>query len=406
MNKSSILTVSQLNFYTKSLLDENKVLSQVFVRGEISNLTNHYRSGHIYFSLKDEKSVVRCVMFSGNAGKLKFIPQDGMSVIIIGRATLYEATGQFQLYAEQMQPDGIGDLTIAFQQLKEKLEKQGLFDISHKKPIPQYPHRIGVITSSTGAVRLDIETVLKRRYPIAEMVLYPASVQGENAVPQLILGLKYFNKNKNVDTIIIGRGGGSLEDLWAFNSEQLAYEIYNSEIPVISAVGHATDVTICDFVADKQAPTPSAAAELAVPDITHLYSKIISFNNRLVNAIKYKVATEQQKADNLADKLSAMSENYQIPKLKANLVAQQTQLNNAINRIIENNHNKLNSNVAKLNVLSPLNIISRGYSITTNSNNKIIKSVNDVNINDSIQVLVNDGTLSCTVNSKGMNNNA
>ena len=405
MNKSSILTVSQLNFYTKSLLDGDNVLSQVFVRGEISNLTNHYRSGHIYFSLKDEKSVIRCVMFAGNASRLKFIPQEGMNVIIIGRATLYEATGQFQLYAEQMQPDGIGDLTIAFQQLKEKLEKQGLFDISHKKPIPQYPHSIGVITSATGAVRLDIETVLKRRYPLAQMILYPASVQGENAVPQLVSGLRYFNKKKNVDVIIIGRGGGSLEDLWAFNSEELACEVYNSEIPVISAVGHATDVTICDFVADKQAPTPSAAAELVVPDITHLYSKIISFNSRMINAVKYKITTEQQKMDNLADRLSGMSDNYKISNLKANLLTQQNRLNNAIKGIIEKNNYNLKSGVTRLNTLSPLNILSRGYSLAT-YNNKLIKSVNDVNINDSIQIAVNDGVLSCTVNSKGMKKNA
>lgn len=405
MNKSSILTVSQLNFYTKSLLDGNNILSQVFVRGEISNLTNHYRSGHIYFSLKDEKSVVRCVMFAGNASRLKFTPKEGMSVIIIGKATLYEATGQFQLYAEQMQPDGIGDLTIAFQQLKERLEKQGLFDISHKKPIPQYPQCIGVITSATGAVRLDIETVLKRRYPLAQMILYPASVQGENAVPQLISGLHYFNNKNNVDVIIIGRGGGSLEDLWSFNDEKLAYEIYNSNIPIISAVGHATDVTICDFVADKQAPTPSAAAELAVPDITHLYSRLVSSNNRLINAIKYQITTQQQKTDNLSDRLFSMSENYQIPKLKSNLITQQNRLNYAIKRIIEINQQKLQSDVARLNTLSPLNILSRGYCLATD-NNKIINSINDVNIDDSIEVILNDGVLSCTVNNKGMKINA
>ena len=255
MRKNSILTVSQLNFYTKSLLDGDPVTSQVIVQGEISNLTTHYRSGHIYLSLKDEKAVIKGVMFASSASRLKFEPEEGMSVIAMGRVSLYEATGQYQLYIEQMQPDGIGDLTLAFNQLKAKLEKMGLFSEELKKELPAYPTNIGVITSDTGAVRRDIETVLARRYPIATMILYPASVQGDTAVTELINGIKYFNQKCSVDVIIIGRGGGSIEDLWCFNNEQLAYEIFKSEIPIISAVGHATDITICDFVADKSAPT-------------------------------------------------------------------------------------------------------------------------------------------------------
>lgn len=354
MNKSSILTVSQLNLYTKSLLNDNNVLSGVFVCGEISNLTNHYRSGHIYFSLKDENSVIRAVMFSENASKLKFIPEDGMKVIVIGKVSMYEVSGQVQIYVNQMQPDGIGELSLAFNQLKEKLKKKNLFNPSFKKELPPYPKKIGVITSDTGAVRRDIETVLSRRYAIVEMVLYASSVQGENAVPQLINGIKYFNENK-VDVIIIGRGGGSLEDLWAFNSEKLAYEIFNSKIPIISAVGHATDTTICDLVSDKSAPTPSAAAEIAVPNKTELLE---------------------------------------------NLLYLKSKLNTVFKNSIQNKEYNLKKNMEKLNILSPLNVLLRGYSIVE-KDNKVIKSVNDFNIGDSFKLRLQDGILDCTVNTKG-----
>lgn len=399
MRKNSILTVSQLNFYTKSLLEDDKILSSVFVQGEISNLTNYHRSGHIYFSLKDEKSVVKCVMFSGNAKKLRFTPQEGMNVIIIGRVSMYEASGQVQLYAEQMQPDGIGDLTIAYQQLKDKLEKQGLFDESHKKPIPKFPKKIGVITSDTGAVRRDIETVLSRRYPIVEMILYPSAVQGENAVQQLINGLKYFNKTKDVDVIIIGRGGGSMEDLWSFNSEKLAYEIYNSEIPVISAVGHATDHTICDYVADRYAQTPSVAGELAVPDKTEIFSQLNSLKSRMVDIIEYKIDSQQQMLDILANKLSMMSEKDIINKLKFDIDTLNTQLINAFKYNLQIKNETLKENIAKLNALSPLNVLSRGYSIAE-KNGKVIKSVNNIDIGDKIDVILNNGKITCIVDNK------
>lgn len=354
MNKGSILTVSKLNLYTKSLLADNNVLANVFVCGEISNLTNHYRSGHIYFSLKDEKSVIRAVMFADNASKLKFTPEDGMKVIVIGKVSMYEVSGQVQIYVSQMQPDGIGELSLTFNQLKEKLEKKNLFNSIFKKELPLYPKRIGVITSDTGAVRRDIETVLSRRYPIVEMVLYASSVQGEDAVPQLINGIKYFNENK-VDVIIIGRGGGSLENLWSFNSEKLAYEIFNSKIPIISAVGHATDTTICDLVADKSAPTPSAAAEVAVPNKTELLE---------------------------------------------NLLYLKSKLNTVFENSIQNKEYSLEKNVEKLNILSPLNVLLRGYSIVK-KDNKVIKSVNDFNIGDNFKLRLQDGILDCTVNTKG-----
>lgn len=399
MRKNSILSVSQLNFYARSLLDGDPVMSSVFVKGEVSNLTNHYRSGHIYFSLKDEKSVIRAVMFSGSVSRLRFELEEGMNVIVIGRVSVYEATGQYQLYAEQMQPDGEGDLTVAFNQLKIKLEKQGLFNAEFKKEIPEFPQTIGVITSDTGAVRKDIEKVLNRRYPLANIILYPASVQGEKAVPELIAGLNYFNNNKNADVIIIGRGGGSMEDLWAFNSEALANEIFKSSIPIISAVGHATDVTICDFVADKTAPTPSAAAEIAVPDRLKLISETLSFDNRIRNAVKYRISSLQQQADSVTDRLSMMSENYQISKIKANLDNINLRMLQSYSLLLQQKKENLKENVAKLNALSPLNILARGYSLAS-FGDKIIKSTEDVNINDSIAVKVSNGTLHCIVESK------
>ncbi len=404
MMKNSILTVSQLNFYTKSLLDGDPVTSKVIVQGEISNLTTHYRSGHIYLSLKDDKAVIKAVMFSSNASRLKFKLEDGMSVIAMGRVSLYEATGQYQLYIDQLQPDGIGDLTLAFNQLKAKLDKMGLFNEEFKKELPKYPETIGVITSDTGAVRRDIETVLARRYPKATMILYPASVQGDSAVPELINGIKYFNKNR-ADVIIIGRGGGSMEDLWCFNSEQLAYEIFKSKVPIISAVGHATDVTICDFVADKSAPTPSAAAELAVPDSAKLLYDIISYKNRINTSIQYKITTEEQRIDNLSDKLNSMSENYQISRIKTNLDNITLRLNNSFSNIIKSKNEALKESVAKLNALSPLNILSRGYSLVYKEDT-LIDSVNDININDSIKVQLSDGLLECTVYNKGFDKNA
>ena len=265
-NKPRILSVSQINFYIKSLVENDPRLSLVFLTGEISNMTTNYRSGHIYLSIKDEKSVIRAVMFAGNARLLKFKPMDGMKVICRGRIAVYEPSGQYQLYIEDMQPDGIGELSLAFEQLKARLAENGLFEQSHKKPLPRFPKTVGVITSPTGAAVQDIRNNLFRRFPCINVVMCPVLVQGEFASGQLVNAIKQLDENQLCDLIIIGRGGGSIEDLWAFNSEELAYAIYNCETPVISAVGHETDFTICDFVADVGASTPSAGAELAVPD--------------------------------------------------------------------------------------------------------------------------------------------
>ena len=267
-----VLSISQLNFYIKSLIENDPKLNIVFVTGEISNLTDHYRSGHIYLSLKDEKSVIKSVMFSGNARNLRFKPMDGMKVICRGRIAVYEPSGQYQLYIEDMQPDGIGALTLAYEQLKKSLAEKGLFDASHKKALPKFPKTIGIITSPTGAAVQDIRNILNRRFPCVDIVMCPVLVQGDNAPSQLVRAVNTLSENNLCDVIIIGRGGGSIEDLWAFNSEELAYAIYNCKIPVISAVGHETDFTICDFVSDMRAPTPSAGAELAVPDKEELMS--------------------------------------------------------------------------------------------------------------------------------------
>ena len=288
-----ILTVSQINFYIQSIVDNDPRLKSVFVCGELSNFTRHYKSGHLYFSLKDDKSLIKAVMFSSAASRLRFAPSDGMKVIVRGRISVYEPSGQYQLYVEDMQPDGAGALALAYEQLKSKLEKEGLFDSRHKKPIPQFPKKVGVITSPTGAARRDIENIISRRYPCAEIILYPVTVQGDTAPAQLVNAVEYMDGKS--DVVIIGRGGGSAEDLWAFNDERLARTIYDCNTPVISAVGHETDFTICDFVSDLRAPTPSAAAELAVPDREELFGFLLQRKDTLQRLIKSKITGGDEK---------------------------------------------------------------------------------------------------------------
>ncbi|WP_405353893.1 exodeoxyribonuclease VII large subunit, partial [Ruminococcus sp.] len=284
--KPKVLSVSQINFYIKSIIENDSRLQFVLVTGEISNLTVHQRSGHIYLTLKDSRSVISAVMFAGNARRLKFRPENGMKIICRGRISLYEPSGRYQLYIEDMQPDGIGALTLAFEQLKEKLAVQGLFDNAHKKALPKFPKTIGVITSPTGAAVQDITNIIRRRFPVADIVLAPVLVQGENAPEQLVRAVNKFSKSGIADVVIIGRGGGSAEDLWAFNDENLAHAVYNCKTPIISGVGHETDFTICDFVADVRASTPSAAAELAVPDRQELlayYKKQLQYLSALMD---------------------------------------------------------------------------------------------------------------------------
>lgn len=387
-----ILTVSQLNFYVKSVLDSDPRLNYVFLCGEISNLTDHYRSGHIYLSLKDNKSVIRAVMFAGNARNLKFKPMEGMKVICRGRVTLYEATGQYQYYIEDMQPDGIGALYQAYEQLKEKLQSKGLFDQSHKKPIPYCPKTIGVITSPTGAAVQDIKNILTRRFPSVNIILCPVLVQGDNAVPQLIDAVNKLNEYDLCDTIIIGRGGGSIEDLWAFNDENLAYAIYNSHIPVISAVGHETDFTICDFVSDLRAPTPSAGAELAVPDRNEILQNLDAQRQYLSSLMDKKLIENNNIVSELTTKLLSLSPDDKIAKLYNDLDFLSQKYENNSNRIFQNTANKIELLATKLESLNPVSTLKRGYSVVTN-NDKTVTSVKDVKNGDTLAINVTDGKI-------------
>ena len=302
MQNTLVLRVSQLNRYIKMNFDADENLANIFISGEISNFTNHYRTGHLYFTLKDDSAAVRAVMFNSSAKRLKFMPEDGMKVIARGRVSVYEASGQYQLYVDDMQPDGVGALNLAYEQLKEKLQKEGLFSEQHKKPLPPYPEKVGVITSPTGAAVRDIINVLGRRFPYAEIVFCPVLVQGDGAHLQLTDAVNMFNSERAADVIIIGRGGGSIEDLWEFNDEGLARAVYNSEIPVISAVGHETDFTICDFVADMRAPTPSAAAELAVPDANELQYALSALKNRMFLNVSSGIADRRSRLEYLTSK--------------------------------------------------------------------------------------------------------
>lgn len=387
-----ILTVSQLNFYVKSVLDSDPRLNYVFLCGEISNLTDHYRSGHIYLSLKDNKSVIRAVMFAGNARNLKFKPMEGMKVICRGRVTLYEATGQYQYYIEDMQPDGIGALYQAYEQLKEKLQSKSLFDESHKKPIPYCPKTIGVITSPTGAAVQDIKNILTRRFPSVNIILCPVLVQGDNAAPQLVDAVNKLNEYDLCDTIIIGRGGGSIEDLWAFNDENLAYAIYNSHIPVISAVGHETDFTICDFVSDLRAPTPSAGAELAVPDRNEILQNLDAQRQYLSSLMDKKLIENNNIISEMTTKLLSLSPDDKIAKLYNDLDFLSQKYENNSNRIFQNTTNKIELLATKLESLNPVSTLKRGYSVVTN-NDKTVTSVKDVKNGDTLAINVTDGKI-------------
>ena len=387
-----ILTVSQLNFYVKSILDSDQRLNYVFLCGEISNLTDHYRSGHIYLSLKDNKSVIRAVIFAGNARNLKFKPMEGMKVICRGRVTLYEATGQYQYYIEDMQPDGIGALYQAYEQLKENLQSKGLFDQSHKKPIPYCPKTIGVITSPTGAAVQDIKNILTRRFPSVNIILCPVLVQGDNAAPQLIDAVNKLNEYDLCDTIIIGRGGGSIEDLWAFNDENLAYAIYNTHIPVISAVGHETDFTICDFVSDLRAPTPSAGAELAVPDRNEILQNLDAQRQYLSSLMDKKLIENNNVVSEMTTKLLSLSPDDKIAKLYNELDFLSQKYENNSNRIFQNTANKIELLATKLESLNPVSILKRGYSVVTN-NDKTVTSVKNVKNGDTLAINVTDGKI-------------
>lgn len=383
MNSPLILTVSQLNLYAKSLLEQDVNLNNVFVAGEISNFTDHYRSGHMYMSIKDNSASISAVMFAGNASRLKFRPENGMSVIIRGRVSIYERDGRYQLYIDDMQPDGIGALALAFEQTKERLAKAGLFDAEHKKSIPEIPQKIGVISSPTGAAVQDVLNVLGRRFPMAEIVFAGVQVQGDSAAPTIIEAINAMNAYTDVDTIIIARGGGSAEDLWPFNDERLAYAIYNSEIPIISGVGHETDFTICDFVADLRAPTPSAAAELAVPDAREQKHFITSLKASLDNAVEVNIRELEYDLEKLTKSPVLLNPEKIIENSEMYLDTLNSRINDSFKNILTEYSSNYAMLCSRLEALSPLKVLARGYSIIK-SDEKIITDVNDVSVGDKI----------------------
>ncbi len=383
---SNIITVTQLNKYIKNLIERDNGLYDIAVKGEISNFKRQ-QSGHCYMSLKDEGGAIRAVMFKGDALGLKFEPENGMKVIATGRVSVYERDGQYQLYISSMQPDGIGDLFVAFEQLKEKLKAEGLFDESRKKPIPKYPKKVGVITSPTGAAVRDIITVMTRRYPLAEIILYPAQVQGDGGSKQVKAGIEYFNKAKEVEVIIAGRGGGSIEELWVFNEEETARAIAASDIPIISAVGHETDFTIADFVADLRAATPSAAAELAVPSVMELQQKINTSTKRLQLVITSYVENKK----NLLKRFAVKSPVDYIRQCQQRVdIANKALADNMRNLLIAKG-NTLSLTAGRLDAMSPLKVIQRGYSVIQKEDGSIVRSVNDVNIGDKVVTTLTDG---------------
>lgn len=391
----SILTVAQLNSYISFKIKSDIKLKGIMVEGEISNFVNHYKTGHFYFTLKDKTSAIKAVMFASSASHLKFSPKDGMSVIISGNIDVFERDGVYQIYVTDMQPSGVGGLYLAFEQLKEKLFKEGLFDEKYKKPLPDFPRRIGVITSATGAALHDILNILGRRYPIAQVVIYPAIVQGEFSVASLCENLAIAD-NDNIDVIIFGRGGGSLEDLMSFNSEEVARSIFKCNTPVISAVGHETDTTIADFVADFRAPTPSAAAEIVAPDINTLNDIINNFQSKLkmhinkkLDATRNYLLIKNQKLISLSPVNSLKAKQQEVEKLEKKIY-------NSFNTTIKLKEQILSEKIAVLNSLSPLNVLSRGYSLVY-KNNSIITDKKALNIGDEINIKLSSSEFSATV---------
>lgn len=397
MQNTLVLSVSQLNRYIKMNFDADENLANIFISGEISNFTNHYRTGHLYFTLKDDSAAVRAVMFNSSAKRLKFMPEDGMKVIARGRVSVYEASGQYQLYVDDMQPDGVGALNLAYEQLKEKLQKEGLFSELHKKPLPPYPEKVGVITSPTGAAVRDIINVLGRRFPYAEIVFCPVLVQGEGAHLQLTDAVNLFNSERAADVIIIGRGGGSIENLWEFNDEGLARAVYNSEIPVISAVGHETDFTICDFVADMRAPTPSAAAELAVPDANELQYALSALKNRMFLNVSSGIADRRSRLEYLTSKGALKSPDEMLSN-------RSQRLDTAFSKMLSSYENRIGgkkvefiSAATALSKLDPMSVLMRGFAFVSDKNGKNVYSSQALAKGDKINVRFHDGSAVCEV---------
>ena len=389
-----------MNQYIKNILEGVPELSDILIRGELSNY-KIYPSGHHYFTLKDTQGALRSVMFKGAAAKLKFHPENGMKVIASGRISVFPRDGAYQLYCTSLSADGIGDLYVAFEQLKEKLYHEGLFDPAHKKPLPLYPQRIAIITSSAGAAVHDMIRILHRRYPIAKVILLPVRVQGAEAPPEIVGAIRYANRWQLADVIITGRGGGSIEDLWAFNDERVARAIYTSEIPVISAVGHEPDVTISDFVADRRASTPSNAAEIAVPDMAELLRGLQGAGNRMVQAELNLLEREERRLKSIAQKRALTDPTAFLQDRKMYLDYIQQKLAGAARQTLEGDSRRFAHLTAKLDALSPLKVLGRGYAMARSQDGTLLRSCQQVSVGESISVQLGAGTLHCTVNEKG-----
>ena len=391
----TILTVTQLNTYVKSLLDGDRHLAQVYVRAEISNFTNHYRTGHYYLTLKDKDAAIRAVMFRAENARLRFLPENGMAVLVRGRVSLFPRDGQYQLYIDDMQPDGVGALHVAFEQLKKKLEAEGLFDDSRKRPLPPYPRRIGVVTSETGAAVRDILQILARRFPMAEVVLCPVQVQGEGAARQICGAIRRMNEAQAADVLIVGRGGGSIEDLWAFNEEIVARAVAASAIPVVSAVGHETDFTICDFAADLRAPTPSAAAELVVPDSMEERGVLLSYSMRTRRAVLSRVKRERLRVQNYSAALRDPRQMLENRRLLLDRLSGRADA--AVRKRMQTEQHRFALLCGRLDALSPLRVLRRGYTITE-QNGTALGSVRALRKGAQVCVRFADGRAQCTVN--------
>ena len=400
MPNDTVLTVSALNMYLKSVFDSDSNLQNVFLKGQISGFVNNVRSGHYYMTLKDEKSEIKAAMFRQANQRLKFMPENDMNVIVRGRVAVYDVRGEYRIYIDDMQPDGTGALAIAFEQMKKRLEFEGLFDESHKKPIPRFPKIIGVVTSETGAAVRDIINIIGRRYPLAEILLYPVSVQGNTAAGEIALAVKYMSEHKSADVLIVGRGGGSVEDLWAFNEEVVARAVFNCRIPVISAVGHETDFTICDFVADKRAPTPSAAAELAVPDIRDLSEKTGMLRRRMENSVQSYLADRKAKLVTADYRIKGYNPVNYIENLSLRYDSALMRIQSASEALINDRHSSLNIVISKLEGLNPLRVLQRGYTAVTRDG-KCIKSSSELSCGDEISVRFHDGSVRCEVKDNG-----
>lgn len=400
MEEQRVFSVTEVNGYIKNLIDGTPMLNGLLIRGELSNY-KIYPSGHHYFTLKDDECALRCVMFRGAAGKLRFRPESGMKVVVFGRISVFPRDGAYQLYCTQMNADGIGDLYVAFEQLKEKLFQEGLFDEAHKKPLPKYPQRIAIVTSSAGAAVHDMIRILRHRYPIAKILLLPVRVQGVEAPPEIAGAIRYANRWRLADVLITGRGGGSIEDLWAFNDERVARAIYASEIPVISAVGHEPDVTIADFVADRRASTPSNAAEIAVPDKRELLRYLQSSQMRLLQGESNLLDREKQRLGTWMNKRVLTDPMAFVQDRRLQLDFVQQKLGNAAARQLDGDMRRFAQLTAKLDALSPLKVLGRGYAMAQDEKGSVLKSSDQVQVGERIRVKLAQGSLQCSVEGKG-----